>query len=171
MLLLTSWWRQLKLCLPSLCVQIYSNRELEDQLTKIREMLSDDKHDWEHRVVAVRVLSNTHKKIIDVGGRARRWDTDGALLSLIGSSAAEESSVSHAGRGGGLRGLPSAAAPPGGSLQTVGQRPAIAGGPGGLHHAGVRAHGHVVIIWYHSDASRCPNSFIYFTCSQRAHMI
>uniref|UniRef100_A0A665VXQ7 Cytoplasmic linker associated protein 1a n=1 Tax=Echeneis naucrates TaxID=173247 RepID=A0A665VXQ7_ECHNA len=35
-------------------VQIYSNRELEDQLTKIREVLSDDKHDWEHRVVAVR---------------------------------------------------------------------------------------------------------------------
>lgn len=61
MLLLTSWWHQLMLCLPSLCVQIYSNRELEDQLTKIREMLSDDKHDWEHRVVAVRVLSNTHK--------------------------------------------------------------------------------------------------------------
>ncbi|XP_029967429.1 CLIP-associating protein 1a isoform X2 [Salarias fasciatus] len=35
-------------------VQIYSNRELEDQLTKIREMLSDDKHDWEHRVVALK---------------------------------------------------------------------------------------------------------------------
>lgn len=37
------------------CVQIYSNRELEDQLTKIREVLSDEKHDWEQRVVAVRV--------------------------------------------------------------------------------------------------------------------
>ncbi|XP_041856670.1 CLIP-associating protein 1a isoform X3 [Melanotaenia boesemani] len=35
-------------------VQIYSNRELEDQLTKIREMLSDDKHDWEHRVLALK---------------------------------------------------------------------------------------------------------------------
>ncbi|XP_019747589.1 CLIP-associating protein 1a isoform X27 [Hippocampus comes] len=35
-------------------VQIYSNRELEDQLTKIREILSDDKHDWEHRVVALK---------------------------------------------------------------------------------------------------------------------
>ncbi|XP_044072558.1 CLIP-associating protein 1a isoform X9 [Siniperca chuatsi] len=34
--------------------QIYSNRELEDQLTKIREVLSDDKHDWEHRVVALK---------------------------------------------------------------------------------------------------------------------
>ncbi|CAL9689921.1 unnamed protein product [Knipowitschia caucasica] len=35
-------------------VQIFSNRELEDQLTKIREVLSDDKHDWEHRVVALK---------------------------------------------------------------------------------------------------------------------
>ncbi|XP_069573145.1 CLIP-associating protein 1a [Brachyistius frenatus] len=35
-------------------VQIYSNREMEDQLTKIREVLSDDKHDWEHRVVALK---------------------------------------------------------------------------------------------------------------------
>ncbi|XP_062421159.1 CLIP-associating protein 1a isoform X11 [Pungitius pungitius] len=35
-------------------VQIYSNRELEDQLGKIREVLSDDKHDWEHRVVALK---------------------------------------------------------------------------------------------------------------------
>ncbi|XP_074551135.1 CLIP-associating protein 1a isoform X23 [Halichoeres trimaculatus] len=35
-------------------VQIYSNRELEDQLSKIREMLSDEKHDWEHRVVALK---------------------------------------------------------------------------------------------------------------------
>uniref|UniRef100_A0A667Z9D7 Cytoplasmic linker associated protein 1a n=1 Tax=Myripristis murdjan TaxID=586833 RepID=A0A667Z9D7_9TELE len=35
-------------------VQIYSNRELEDHLTKIREVLSDDKHDWEHRVVALK---------------------------------------------------------------------------------------------------------------------
>ncbi|KAK2839429.1 hypothetical protein Q5P01_013169 [Channa striata] len=35
-------------------VQIYSNRELEEQMTKIREVLSDDKHDWEHRVVALK---------------------------------------------------------------------------------------------------------------------
>ncbi|XP_061580034.1 CLIP-associating protein 1a isoform X30 [Cololabis saira] len=35
-------------------VQIYSNREMEDQLTKIREVLSDEKHDWEHRVVALK---------------------------------------------------------------------------------------------------------------------
>ncbi|XP_035988476.1 CLIP-associating protein 1a isoform X23 [Fundulus heteroclitus] len=35
-------------------VQIYSNREMEEQLTKTREVLSDDKHDWEHRVVALK---------------------------------------------------------------------------------------------------------------------
>ncbi|XP_062258045.1 CLIP-associating protein 1a [Platichthys flesus] len=35
-------------------VQIYSNREFEDQLGKIREVLNDDKHDWEHRVVALK---------------------------------------------------------------------------------------------------------------------
>uniref|UniRef100_A0A668SS56 TOG domain-containing protein n=1 Tax=Oreochromis aureus TaxID=47969 RepID=A0A668SS56_OREAU len=46
----------IKLRLPFLfcCAQIYSNREFEDQLTKIREVLSDDKHDWEHRVVALK---------------------------------------------------------------------------------------------------------------------
>ncbi|XP_053536914.1 CLIP-associating protein 1a isoform X3 [Ictalurus punctatus] len=35
-------------------VQIYSSRELEDSMTKIREVLSDDKHDWEHRVAALK---------------------------------------------------------------------------------------------------------------------
>ncbi|KAM4609315.1 CLIP-associating protein 1a [Polymixia lowei] len=35
-------------------VQFYSNREMEDHLSKIREVLSDDKHDWEHRVVALK---------------------------------------------------------------------------------------------------------------------
>uniref|UniRef100_A0AAY5EK76 TOG domain-containing protein n=1 Tax=Electrophorus electricus TaxID=8005 RepID=A0AAY5EK76_ELEEL len=34
-------------------VQIYSSRDLEDSMTKIREVLLDDKHDWEHRVAAV----------------------------------------------------------------------------------------------------------------------
>lgn len=65
------------LSLLSFCVQIYSNREMEDQLTKIREVLSDDKHDWEHRVVAVRV---THW-----GGSAwiQWWNTDLLLLSLL----------------------------------------------------------------------------------------
>lgn len=68
---LTSWC----LLLVSAMSQIYSHRELEDQLSKIREMLSDDKHDWEHRVVAVRVL--TH------GGRGGGGgDSDGAPLTL-----------------------------------------------------------------------------------------
>ncbi|KAI1884942.1 hypothetical protein AGOR_G00215090 [Albula goreensis] len=35
-------------------VQIYSARELEDSMNKIREVLSDDKHDWEHRVAALK---------------------------------------------------------------------------------------------------------------------
>lgn len=33
--------------------QIYSARELEDSMNKIREVLSNDKHDWEQRVAAV----------------------------------------------------------------------------------------------------------------------
>ncbi|XP_018600300.1 CLIP-associating protein 1a isoform X6 [Scleropages formosus] len=35
-------------------VQIYSNRELEESMNKIREVLSDDKHDWEQRVAALK---------------------------------------------------------------------------------------------------------------------
>uniref|UniRef100_A0A8C1YC57 Cytoplasmic linker associated protein 1 n=1 Tax=Cyprinus carpio TaxID=7962 RepID=A0A8C1YC57_CYPCA len=34
--------------------QIYSARELEDSMNKIREILSDDKHDWEQRVAALK---------------------------------------------------------------------------------------------------------------------
>ncbi|XP_073677476.1 CLIP-associating protein 2 isoform X15 [Garra rufa] len=35
-------------------VQIYSSRDLEDNLNKIREVLSDDKHDWDHRANALK---------------------------------------------------------------------------------------------------------------------
>ncbi|XP_077085890.1 CLIP-associating protein 1-B isoform X2 [Siphateles boraxobius] len=35
-------------------IQIYSSRELEDSMNKIREILSDDKHDWEQRVAALK---------------------------------------------------------------------------------------------------------------------
>uniref|UniRef100_A0A672LH88 TOG domain-containing protein n=1 Tax=Sinocyclocheilus grahami TaxID=75366 RepID=A0A672LH88_SINGR len=35
-------------------VQIYSTRDLENNLNKIREVLSDDKHDWDHRTSAVK---------------------------------------------------------------------------------------------------------------------
>uniref|UniRef100_A0A3B3CDS4 TOG domain-containing protein n=1 Tax=Oryzias melastigma TaxID=30732 RepID=A0A3B3CDS4_ORYME len=34
-------------------IQVYSNREVEEALTKIRDVLSDDKRDWELRVAAV----------------------------------------------------------------------------------------------------------------------
>nr|XP_055072445.1 CLIP-associating protein 1a isoform X31 [Misgurnus anguillicaudatus] len=37
-------------------VQIYSSKELEDSMNKIREVLSDDKQDWEHRVVALKKM-------------------------------------------------------------------------------------------------------------------
>ncbi|XP_061096867.1 CLIP-associating protein 2-like isoform X14 [Conger conger] len=35
-------------------VQIYSTRDLEDNLNKIREVLSDDKHDWDQRAIALK---------------------------------------------------------------------------------------------------------------------
>ncbi|XP_053531132.1 CLIP-associating protein 2 isoform X10 [Ictalurus punctatus] len=35
-------------------VQIYSTRDLEDNLNKIREILSDDKHDWDQRTNALK---------------------------------------------------------------------------------------------------------------------
>ncbi|XP_049425991.1 CLIP-associating protein 1-A-like isoform X13 [Epinephelus fuscoguttatus] len=35
-------------------VQIYSNREVEEAMTKIRDVLSDDKRDWELRVAALK---------------------------------------------------------------------------------------------------------------------
>lgn len=34
-------------------LQIYSSRDLEDNLNKIREICSDDKHDWDQRANAV----------------------------------------------------------------------------------------------------------------------
>ncbi|XP_053368731.1 CLIP-associating protein 1-B-like isoform X12 [Clarias gariepinus] len=37
-------------------IQIYSSRELEDSMNKIREILSDEKQDWEHRVVALKKM-------------------------------------------------------------------------------------------------------------------
>ncbi|XP_072326580.1 CLIP-associating protein 1a isoform X24 [Scyliorhinus torazame] len=37
-------------------VQIYSNRDLEESINKIREVLSDDKHDWEQRVNALKKI-------------------------------------------------------------------------------------------------------------------
>uniref|UniRef100_UPI00398E5014 CLIP-associating protein 1a isoform X5 n=1 Tax=Pristiophorus japonicus TaxID=55135 RepID=UPI00398E5014 len=37
-------------------VQIFSNRDLEESINKIREILSDDKHDWEQRVTALKKI-------------------------------------------------------------------------------------------------------------------
>lgn len=37
----------------SICLQIYSTKDLEDNLNKIREVCSDDKHDWDQRANAV----------------------------------------------------------------------------------------------------------------------
>uniref|UniRef100_A0A3Q4AEU8 TOG domain-containing protein n=1 Tax=Mola mola TaxID=94237 RepID=A0A3Q4AEU8_MOLML len=39
---------------PSFLSQIYSNREVEEAMTKIRDVLSDDKRDWELRVAALK---------------------------------------------------------------------------------------------------------------------
>uniref|UniRef100_A0A673W5A2 Cytoplasmic linker associated protein 1 n=1 Tax=Salmo trutta TaxID=8032 RepID=A0A673W5A2_SALTR len=36
--------------------QLFSNREMEDAMTKIREVLADDKRDWEHRVTALKKM-------------------------------------------------------------------------------------------------------------------
>lgn len=45
---------EMKSSQPSFLSQIYSNREVEEAMTKIRDVLSDDKRDWELRVAAVR---------------------------------------------------------------------------------------------------------------------
>ncbi|XP_072435964.1 CLIP-associating protein 1a isoform X7 [Chiloscyllium punctatum] len=37
-------------------LQIFSNRDLEESINKIREVLSDDKHDWEQRVAALKKI-------------------------------------------------------------------------------------------------------------------
>ncbi|XP_069791016.1 CLIP-associating protein 1a isoform X8 [Narcine bancroftii] len=37
-------------------VQIYSNRDLEESFNKIKDVLSDDKHDWEQRVAALKKI-------------------------------------------------------------------------------------------------------------------
>ncbi|XP_055785505.1 CLIP-associating protein 1-like isoform X2 [Salvelinus fontinalis] len=37
-------------------MQLCSNREMEDAMTKIREVLADDKRDWEHRVTALKKM-------------------------------------------------------------------------------------------------------------------
>ena len=35
--------------------QVFSAKDLTEEMTKIQSVLSDDKNDWEHRVAAVRI--------------------------------------------------------------------------------------------------------------------
>uniref|UniRef100_A0A668A6X9 Cytoplasmic linker associated protein 2 n=1 Tax=Myripristis murdjan TaxID=586833 RepID=A0A668A6X9_9TELE len=51
-------------------VQIYSSRDLEDNLNKIREVCSDDKHDWDQRANAVSRLTLMLGNKFDHGAEA-----------------------------------------------------------------------------------------------------
>ncbi|XP_056254956.1 CLIP-associating protein 2 isoform X34 [Seriola aureovittata] len=46
----------IKACTDVPPVQIYSSRDLEDNLNKIREVCSDDKHDWDQRASALKKI-------------------------------------------------------------------------------------------------------------------
>ncbi|XP_069472807.1 CLIP-associating protein 1 isoform X6 [Ambystoma mexicanum] len=37
-------------------IQVHSSRDLEESINKIREILSDDKHDWEQRILALKKI-------------------------------------------------------------------------------------------------------------------
>lgn len=46
-----------------LAFQVFSAKDLTEEMTKIQSVLSDDKNDWEHRVAAVSIekdLLGTH---------------------------------------------------------------------------------------------------------------
>ncbi|XP_044293994.1 CLIP-associating protein 1 isoform X2 [Varanus komodoensis] len=58
-------------------VQIYSSRDLEESINKIREILSDDKHDWEQRVAALKKI----RSLLLAG--AAEYDTFFQLLRLL----------------------------------------------------------------------------------------
>uniref|UniRef100_A0A8C7LLI8 Cytoplasmic linker associated protein 1 n=1 Tax=Oncorhynchus kisutch TaxID=8019 RepID=A0A8C7LLI8_ONCKI len=74
-------------------MQIFSNREMEDAMTKIREVLADDKRDWEHRVTAIHYnhtvpLSRSHLSYI-LGNRFDHCAESimPTLLTLVSNSA------------------------------------------------------------------------------------
>lgn len=94
-------------------------------MTKIREALSDDKHDWEHRVVAVSDAPISLLLLIDTV----TFKVFVFLLSL-----AEESTLTAPGWSRRTRGLPPTAPTYGRCLQALCKRLALPGGPGGLHH-------------------------------------
>lgn len=58
-------------------VQIYSSRDLEEQINKIREILSDDKHDWEQRITALKKI----RSLLVAG--AAEYDNFFQLLRLL----------------------------------------------------------------------------------------
>uniref|UniRef100_A0A8C7XKC2 Cytoplasmic linker associated protein 1 n=1 Tax=Oryzias sinensis TaxID=183150 RepID=A0A8C7XKC2_9TELE len=45
-------------------IQIYSNREVEEALTKIRDVLSDDKRDWELRLIFISAVALSSPSIL-----------------------------------------------------------------------------------------------------------
>lgn len=115
-------------------------------MTKIRDVLSDDKRDWELRVAAVSGPEHPVSKPL-----RRR-----ALAQASPCFPAEEGSLAAPGRRRGVRRLPAAAAAHGSGVQTLRQGPALPGGPGGLHHPGVRLQAREPVqkgVPAHSDAS------------------
>ncbi|KAM8934484.1 CLIP-associating protein 1 isoform 7-T7 [Pelodytes ibericus] len=58
-------------------IQIYSARDLEESINKIREVLSDDKHDWEQRITALKKF----RSLIVAG--AAEYDTFFQHLRLL----------------------------------------------------------------------------------------
>ncbi|XP_075465948.1 CLIP-associating protein 1-A isoform X27 [Ascaphus truei] len=58
-------------------IQIYSSRDLEESINKIREILSDDKHDWEHRIIALKKI----RSLVVAG--ATEYDTFLQQLRLL----------------------------------------------------------------------------------------
>lgn len=110
-------------------------------MTKIRDVLSDDKRDWELRVAAVRLPAC---RLCSVISEVRMF-VDRCSRPV---HPAEEGALTAAGRRRRVRRVSAAAASHGGGVQTVRQRPALAGGEGGLHHSGVRHSGHRRNPWF-----------------------
>lgn len=110
--------------------QIYSNREVEEAMTKIRDVLSDDKKDWELRVAAVR---RPDLSVISFEHHFKSF-----LTVCFPLPPAEEGSFAAPGRRSRVRWIPAAAEAHGSCVQTIRQGPPVSGGERGLHHSGVR---------------------------------
>lgn len=102
---------------PLLPLQIYSARDLEDNLNKIREICSDDKHDWDQRAIAVsRFTLNTWNFSVSV---VLIGDCCHVFCPPIITSTAEEDSLTLSCRCSHLRLFLPAFTTPGWSLQIV----------------------------------------------------